>query len=95
MVCAVGPATPGDVFHIRYEGTVHECQANQYGVWAFIRKVEHIDTKHPMPELLDEDASAAQARRQMEERAEVVRQKIRAKINEMRGPPTESLTSDE
>ncbi len=87
MVCAVGPATPGDVFHIRYEGTVHECQTNQFGVWAFIRKVEDMDFNHPLPELLDEDEDVAEARRQMEERAEVVRQRVRAKITEMRNPP--------
>jgi hypothetical protein len=88
MVCAVGPAVPGNVFRIRYEGTVHECRANQFGVWAFIRKVEHMDFKHPLPEILDEDEDAARARRQMEEKMEVVRQRVRAKIRQMGNPPT-------
>jgi len=55
MVCAVGRAVPGDVVRIRYDGAIHECQANQFGVWAFIRKVEHTDFTHPLPEPLDED----------------------------------------
>jgi hypothetical protein len=95
MVCAVGRTVPGEVVRIGYEGTVHECQANQYGVWGFIRKVEDVDAKHPLPEILDEDAETAETRRQTEERAEVSRQRVRARINEMRRPPAESPTSDE
>jgi hypothetical protein len=92
MVCAVGPAAPGDVVRIGYEGAAHECQANQYGVWGFIRKVKGMEFNHPLPELLDEDVETAQARRQMEERMDVVRQRVRARINEMRGahPPNEA-----
>lgn len=87
MVCAVGRAVPGAIVRIGYDGAVHECQANQFGVWAFIRKVEHMDVNHPLPELLDEDAETAQARMEMEERAEVVRQRVRARIKEMGSQP--------
>jgi len=89
MVCAVGPAPPGDVVRIGYEGNVHECRANQFGVWAFIRKVRHMDFNHPLPELLDEDEDVAEARRQMEGSLEIVRQRVRAKLGRMSGrPPT-------
>ena len=87
MVCAVGPAVPGEVFRVRYEGTVHECRANQFGVWAFIRKVEDMSFNHPLPELLDEGEDVAEVRRQMEERSAIIRQRLRAKIREMGSPP--------
>jgi hypothetical protein len=87
MVCAAGRAVPGDVVRITYDGAVHQCQANQHGVWGFIRKMEDMNAKHPLPELHDEDPDIAEAPRKMEERAGVVRQRVRARINEMRGPP--------
>jgi len=52
-VCAFGSISPGETVHIRYEGVIHECVGNQYGIWAFIRKVEHMNVKHPLPELLN------------------------------------------
>ena len=88
MVCAVGPAPPGDVFRIGYEGTVHECSANEFGIWAFIRKVEGMTFNHPLPELLDEDADTAQKRRQSEERMDSQRQRLKARIEERRGRPS-------
>jgi len=50
-VCAFGSASPGTV-SVRHDGGVYEGVANQHGIWGFIRKVEQMNIRHPLPELL-------------------------------------------
>lgn len=87
MVCAVGGGDPGEIVRIGYDGKVCECTVNQFGLWGFVRKVEHMDFKHPLPELLGEDVVVAEARRQREASSEVIRDRLRAKLLSRR-PPT-------
>jgi len=87
MVCAVGGGDPGETVLLRYDGEVCECTVNQFGLWGFVRKVEHKDVKHRLPELLDEDDDIAQARRQSEAEMDEIRERIRGKLLSRR-PPT-------
>jgi len=89
MVCAVGQGgVPGASVQVGYDGEVIQCPVNQHGVWGFVRKVESMDVKHILPELLDEDAAAAaQARVQMEAQMDVARERIRRHLLSRR-PPT-------
>ena len=88
MVCAVGQGgVPGESVRVGYNGEVIHCPVNQYGVWGFVRKVEGMDVKHPLPALLDGDADAAQARSQMEAIMDARRERIRAYLQSPR-PPT-------
>ena len=86
MVCAVGEGVPGESVRLRYDGEVCECMVNEFGFWGFVRKVEHVGVKHPLPEPLDEDDDIAQARRQSEEKMEVIRERIRGKLQSGRAP---------
>lgn len=86
MVCAVGGGEPGETVRLRYDGQVYECTVNQYGLWGFVRKVEHMDFKHPLPELLDEDDALAEARKQTEASMEVIRERIRGRLESRRHP---------
>ena len=87
MVCAVGGGTPGEAVRIGYDGQVCECMVNQFGLWGFVRKVEHMTFKHPLPELLDEDATVAEARRQREASMEITRDRLRERL-QSHMPPT-------
>ena len=51
-VCAFGPASRGEPVRIRYDGVIHELVTNQYDVWGFLRKVEHMNFRHSLPEVL-------------------------------------------
>ncbi|HUJ65319.1 MAG TPA: hypothetical protein VLX59_07275 [Acidimicrobiales bacterium] len=87
MVCAVGHGVPGESVRVGYDGEVIQCPVNPFGLWGFVRKVEGMDVKHPLPELLDGDADAAQARVQMEAQMDVARERIRRRLLSRR-PPT-------
>jgi hypothetical protein len=87
MVCAVGEGVPGESVRLRYDGEVCECTVNQFGLWGFVRKVEHMGVKHPLPEPLDEDDDIAEARGQSEAKMEVIRERIRGTL-QSRMPPT-------
>jgi hypothetical protein len=88
MVCAVGGGAPGETVRIGYDSRVCECTVNRFGLWGFVRKVEHMDLKHPLPELLDEDPAIANKRRQREASMEIVRDKLRENL-QSRWPPTD------
>jgi len=88
MVCAVGKGVPGESVRLRYEGEVCECTINQFGLWGFVRKVENMDFKHPLPEPLDEPDDIAQARRESEARAQVMRERILETMRRL-SPPAE------
>jgi hypothetical protein len=84
MVCAVGEGVPGESMRLRYDGEICECTVNEFGLWGFVRKVEHMGVKHPLPDLLDEDDDIAQARRQIEAEVEVRREGLRGKLQSRR-----------
>jgi hypothetical protein len=86
MVCAVGGGAPGESLLLSYDDEVCECTVNQFGLWGFVRKVEHKDVKHRLPELLDEDDGAAEERMEREASREIIRDRVRAKL-ESRRPP--------
>lgn len=87
MVCAVGGGAPGETVRLSYDDQVWECTVNAFGLWGFVRKVEHMDFKHPLPDLLDEDDVVAEARRQREASLEVIRDRMRANLLSRRPPP--------
>jgi hypothetical protein len=87
MVCAIGGGAPGETVRIGYDGQICECTVNQFGIWGFVRKVEHMDFKHPLPELLGEDPVTAEERRQREASMEMIRDRLRANL-QSRWPPT-------
>jgi hypothetical protein len=42
MAYAVGRSTPGKTTLVRYKGSLHRCQANEYGIWAFACQTDQL-----------------------------------------------------
>src|SRR5665213_3797921 len=45
--CVTGTAAPGDTAMVRFENEIHECRANAFGLWGFVRQVDDIDAGGP------------------------------------------------